>query len=51
MIELKTITDDLFVLNPKQIYHVCASQSETLPEAQIRQICHQLDQKCRLAVD
>jgi hypothetical protein len=51
MIELKTITDDLFVLNPKQIYQVCASQSETLPEAQIRQMCHQLDQKCRLAVD
>jgi len=50
LIELKTPTDGLFVLNPKQIYQVCASQAETLPETQIRQICHQLDQKCRVPV-
>ena len=51
LVELKTPTDGLFVLNPKQIYQACASQSESLPETQIRQICHQLDQKCRMAVD
>lgn len=52
LVELKApTTDGLFVLNPKQIYQVCASQPEKLAEPQIRQICHQLDQKCRLAVN
>lgn len=50
LVELKAPSDGLFVLNPKQIYQVCASQPEKLAEPQIRQICHQLDQKCRLAV-
>jgi hypothetical protein len=50
LVELKAPTDGLFVLNPKQIHQVCASQPETLAEEQIQQICHQIGQKCRLAV-
>ena len=52
LVELKTPTaDSLYVLNPKQICQVCASLPETLTKGQIQQICHQLDQKCRLALN
>jgi Nuclease-related domain len=50
MVELKAPSDGLYVLNPKQIFNVCAAQPEKLPDTQIRRICHQMDQKCRIAV-
>jgi hypothetical protein len=48
--ERKAHVDGIHVLNPKEIYQVCASFPEKLAEPQIRRICHQLDQKCRIAV-
>ena len=50
LVERKAPSDAIHVLNPKEIYQVCASQPEKLTEPQIRRICHQLDQKCRIAV-
>jgi hypothetical protein len=50
MVELKAPNDGLYVLNPKQIYNVCAALPEKLTEAQIQRICHQLNQKSRIAV-
>ena len=50
LVERKAPCDGLHVLNPKEIYQVCASQPEKFTEPQIRRICHQLDQKCRIAV-
>ena len=51
LVERKAPTDGLYVLNPKEIYQVCAAFPEKLTEPQIRRICHQMDQKCRIAVD
>lgn len=51
LVERKAPSDGLHVLNPKEIYQVCAAQPEKLMEPQIRRICHQLDQKCRIAVN
>lgn len=51
LVERKTPGDGLFVLNPKEIYQVCAAPPEKLAEPQIRRICHQLDQKSRITVD
>jgi hypothetical protein len=42
MVERKIPADGLYVLNPKQIYYVCASLPENLPAAQIARICHHL---------
>ena len=50
LVERKAPTNGLHVLNPKEIYQVCAAQPEKLSEPQIQRICHQLDQKCRIAV-
>ena len=50
LVERKTLNDAIHILNPKEIYQVCASQPEKLTEPQIRRICHQLDQKCRVSV-
>lgn len=50
LVERKAPTDGLHVLNPKEIYQVCAAPAEKLAEPQLRRICHQLDQKCRIAV-
>jgi hypothetical protein len=50
LVERKAPADGLHVLNPKEIYQVCAAQPENLAEPQIQRICHQLDQKCRIAV-
>ena len=50
MVDRKVPSDGLFVLNPKEIYGVCSAQPEKLTEPQIRRICHQLDQKCRIEV-
>jgi len=50
LVERKAPSDAIYVLNPKEIYQVCASYPEKLTEPQIRRICHQLDQKCRIAV-
>ena len=50
LVERKAPSDGLHVLNPKEIYQVCGAQPEKLTEPQIRRICHQLDQKCRVAV-
>lgn len=51
LVERKAPSEGLHVLNPKEVYQVCAAQPEKLTEPQIRRICHQLDQKCRIAVD
>jgi hypothetical protein len=50
LVERKAPSDGIHVLNPKEIYQVCSSYPEKLTEPQIRRICHQLDQKCRIAV-
>ncbi len=50
MVERLAPSGGVQVLNPKEIYDVCGSQPETLNEPQIRRICFQLDQKCRIAV-
>lgn len=50
LVERKVPSDGLHVLNPKEIFKVCAAQPEKLGEPQLRRICHQLDQKCRIAV-
>ena len=50
LVERKAPADELYVLNPKEIYQVCESRPEKLTAPQIRRICHQLDQKCRIAV-
>ena len=39
------------VVNPKEIINICRSMQATLSENLIQRICHQLDQKCRIAVD
>ena len=41
----------LHVVNPKEIIKVCGSKQAALSDILIRRICHQLDQKCRIAVD
>jgi hypothetical protein len=50
LVELKAPSNGVWVLNPKQIHQACEAEPERLAEPQIRRICHQLDQKCRLAV-
>lgn len=50
MVELTAPINGLMVLNPKQIFQVCTSQPEKLSQPQIQRICHQLNQKCRIAV-
>jgi hypothetical protein len=50
MVERKVPSENFYVLNPKEIYGVCSDQPEKLTEPQIRRICHQLDQKCRIGV-
>jgi hypothetical protein len=50
LVERKVPSDAIHVLNPKEIYQVCSTYPEKLTEPQIRRICHQLDQKCRIAV-
>jgi hypothetical protein len=50
MVDRKAPFDGIYVLNPKEIYGVCSTSPEKLTEPQIRRICHQLDQKCRIEV-
>jgi hypothetical protein len=50
LVERKAPSDGIHVLNPKEIYQVCSSYPEKLTEPPIRRICHQLDQKCRIAM-
>ncbi len=50
LVERKAPSDDIYIVNPKEIYQVCATAPEKLAEPQIRRICHQLDQKCRIAI-
>ena len=47
-VELLVPCDNIYVLNTGQIYDFCSSQPERLTGEQIANICHQLDQKCRL---
>ena len=42
--------NDLYAVNPKQIYGVCSTEPEKLAGPQIKRICHELDQKCRIEV-
>jgi hypothetical protein len=50
LVERKAPSDGIHVLNPKEIYQVCASQPEKITESQIQRIKHQLNQKCRIEV-
>jgi hypothetical protein len=49
-VEGKDSTASIYVLNPKEIYRMCASMPDILPDAQITRIYHQLNQKCRIEV-
>ncbi len=49
-IERKAPCDGVQILNPKEIIRVCDSNDVKLNEARIRQICHHLDQKCRIEI-
>ena len=50
MVDRKAPSNDIYVLNPKEIYGVCASFPEKLTEKQITGLCYQLDQKCKIVV-
>ena len=50
MVDRKAPFDGVYVLNPKEICRVCSSGRANLSEQLVRRICHQLDQKCRIAV-
>jgi len=50
LVQRELPSDEIYVLNPKEIYKFCASEPEKIPEAQIRRIRHQLDQKCRITI-
>jgi len=50
MVERKAPTNGIYILNPKEINGVCSSQPPKLQESQIKRICHQLDQKCRIEI-
>lgn len=51
MVDRKAPSESLYVVNPKEIYQICSSQPVILAELQVRRICHQLDQKCRIEVN
>jgi hypothetical protein len=51
LVERKAPPAPVHVVNPKEIVKVCQSDREPLSEDLLRRICHQLDQKCRIAVD
>ena len=50
MVDRTNPGNDLYVVNPKQIYGICSTEPEKLADPQIKRICHQLDQKCRIEV-
>lgn len=49
-VERKAPYDGVYVLNPKEIIKVCDSKEVKLNEVRIRQICHHLDEKCRIEI-
>jgi hypothetical protein len=51
MVERTVPANGIYVVNPKEIKKVCAAFPATLTEPKIKQICHQLDQKCRISLD
>jgi hypothetical protein len=50
MVDRKAPYDGVYVLNPKEIHQVCSGREQRLTSQLIGRICHQLDQKCRVAV-
>jgi hypothetical protein len=50
MVDRNAPPNGIYILNPKEIYGVCSTQPEKIDVQQIRRICHQLDQKCRIEV-
>jgi hypothetical protein len=50
MVDRKAPYDGVSILNPKEIHRVCSGPEQKLTTQLIGRICHQLDQKCRLAV-
>jgi hypothetical protein len=50
MVDRKAPYDGVYVVNPKEIHQVCSGPEQKLTRQVIGRICHQLDQKCRLAV-
>jgi hypothetical protein len=50
LVERKAPSSEIYILNPKEIYQVCESYPEKISEPQLKRICHQLDQKCRIEV-
>jgi Nuclease-related domain len=51
MVDRNAPPNGIYVVNPKEIYGVCSTQPEKIDIQQIRRICHQLDQKCRIEVN
>ena len=50
MVDRKAPYDGVYVLNPKEIHQVCSMREQKLNSQLIGRICHQLDQKCRVAL-
>jgi len=50
MVDRTAPSKDIGVLNPKEIKQFCSSFQGTLTGTQITRVCHQLDQKCRIAL-
>ncbi|MGA2248850.1 MAG: nuclease-related domain-containing protein, partial [Verrucomicrobiota bacterium] len=50
LVDRKVPSEGFHVLNPKEIYQVCAAQPETLTDQQVQRIIHQLNQKCRFEI-
>jgi hypothetical protein len=51
MVERTVLSNDIHVLNPKQIKNTWASLPQILTASKIIQICHQLNQKCRISLE
>jgi hypothetical protein len=49
-VEQNAPRSDIYVMNPEQIFWLCSKEPESLAETQIKSICYQLDQKCRVKV-
>lgn len=49
-IERKAPCDGVQILNPKEIIRVCDSKDVELNDVRIRQICHHLNEKCRIEI-
>lgn len=49
-VEQKAPRSDIYVMNPEQLFWHCSKEPEKLDDPQIKRICYQLDQKCRIEV-